>query len=86
MVVHVPLNTPVDMNLYAWFPLIQDPSKGMYYNQLQVPLHAEFIYQISRQDGIVEVDSSGKPVQHKYTALEDTMIEINVEHWMRNET
>lgn len=86
MVVHVPPNTPVDMNLYAWFPLIQDPSKGMYYNQLQVPLHAEFIYQISRQDGIVEVDSSGKPVQHKYTALEDTKIEIYVEHWMRNET
>ncbi|MGM1044996.1 MAG: alpha/beta hydrolase [Bacillota bacterium] len=85
MVVHVPPNTPVDMKLYAWFPLIHDPSKGTYYNQLQVPLHAEFIYQISRQDGIVEVNSSGEPVQHKFKALEDTTIEINVEHWMRNE-
>ncbi|OPA74765.1 esterase [Paenibacillus selenitireducens] len=85
MVVHVPPNTPDDMNLYAWFPLLHDPSKGTYCNQLQVPLHAEFIYQISRRDGIVEVDSTGEPVQHKYKAIEDATIEIDVRHWMRNE-
>ncbi|GIP26553.1 hypothetical protein J23TS9_16830 [Paenibacillus sp. J23TS9] len=85
MVVHVPTNTPVDMKLYAWFPLIHDPGRRTYYNQLQVPLHAEFIYQISRQDGIVEADSTGESVQHKYIALEDATIEIYVEHWMKNE-
>jgi len=85
MVVHVPPDTPVDVKLYAWFPLLHDPSRGTYHNQLQVPLHAEFIYQISRQDGIIEVDSTGESIQHKYIALEDATIEIYVEHWMRSE-
>ncbi|WP_136605402.1 alpha/beta hydrolase [Paenibacillus dokdonensis] len=85
MVVHVPPDTPADMLLYAWFPLLHNSSRGTYYNQLQVPLHAEFIYQISRQDGIVEADSTGESVQHKYVALGDATIEINIEHWMRNE-
>ncbi|WP_442603967.1 hypothetical protein [Paenibacillus sp. KN14-4R] len=58
MIVHVPPHTPAEMNIYAWFPLLYNPSNGTYYNRLQVPLHAEFIYQISRQDGIVEVDES----------------------------
>ncbi|MCR8645382.1 alpha/beta hydrolase-fold protein [Paenibacillus sp. N1-5-1-14] len=86
LIVHVPPHTPVDMNIYAWFPLRYNPSNGTYYNRLQVPLDAEFIYQISRQDGMVEVNSAGEQVKHKYTALEDAVIEINVEDWRRNES
>ncbi|WP_261304278.1 alpha/beta hydrolase [Paenibacillus andongensis] len=81
MVVHVPANTPENIKIYAWFPFIHNRGNDTYYNQLQVPLHAQFVYQISREDRSVEVDHTGKPVQRKYKALSDSKVEITVEHW-----
>ncbi|UKS26959.1 esterase [Paenibacillus sp. HWE-109] len=81
MVVHVPVDTPEDIKVYAWFPFVYDPDSHTYAKQLQVPLQAEFVYQISREDGSFEVDHTGKPVQHQYKALSDSKVEIKVEYW-----
>lgn len=81
IVVHVPSNTPDGIKLYAWFPLRYNPGNRTYTNQLQIPLHAEWVYQVSRADGIVETDATGEPVERRYKALKDSKIEIYVERW-----
>lgn len=81
MIVHVPAGTPENIKVFAWFPLVNNAENHTYSNQLQVPIHAEFVYRISREDGTVEVDHTGKPIERYYKALSDAKIEINVENW-----
>ncbi len=81
IVVNVPPNTPEDIKLYAWFPLNYNPSNHTYSNRLQIPLHTEWVFQVSREDGIVEVDAAGNTVERRYKALVDSKLEICVERW-----
>lgn len=81
MIVHVPANMPNDLSVYAWFPLNYNPDKGTYVNQLRLPLHTELVFQVTRTDGVVEVDREGSMVEHKYKAESDGIIEIHVEQW-----
>lgn len=81
IVVHVPANIPEDVHVYTWFPLNEDSGKYTYFNELKVPLHAEFVYQISRDDGKVEVDQAGQQVIRSYKALKDSNVEIKIEYW-----
>lgn len=81
MIVHVPPNTPDDVKIYAWFPMLYNPENGTYANQLRIPLHTELIFQVTRTDGVVEVDQHGKTIEHKFKADADKAIEIYVEQW-----
>lgn len=81
MIVHVPPNTPNDAKIYAWFPLKCNPDKGFYENQLRIPLHAEFVFQVTRTDGAVGMDRDGKPIERRYKAAAAGTIEIRVEQW-----
>ncbi|MCG7410456.1 esterase [Paenibacillus sp. ACRRX] len=81
LIVHAPLNTPDGVKLYAWFPLVQHPETDTYTNQLQIPMYSEWVFQVSREDGKVEVDAAGNKVERHYKALADAKLHIHVEQW-----
>ncbi|MFB0842347.1 alpha/beta hydrolase [Paenibacillus oleatilyticus] len=81
MTVHVPPHTPDSVTLYAWFPLSKQPDAPVYSGRLELPLHTEFVYQISRADGVTETDQDGKPVLRHYRAEADSRLELTVERW-----
>ncbi|MFL1677576.1 alpha/beta hydrolase-fold protein [Paenibacillus dendritiformis] len=81
IVVHVPSDTPEGLKLYAWFPLTRDQGRRAYTARLRIPLHTEWVFQVNREDGIVEVDGAGAPVERCYKAEKDGTLEIVVERW-----
>ncbi len=81
MMVHVPPHTPETVTLYAWFPLNKQPDAPVYSERLELPLHSEFVYQISRADGVAETDQAGNPIVRHYRAEADSRLELTVERW-----
>lgn len=81
IIVHVPPGTPQDLKLYAWFPLTYDPNTDAYVTRLRIPLHTDWLFQVSRADGIVEVDGAGARVERSYKAQQDATLVIHVERW-----
>ncbi|KJB85739.1 esterase [Paenibacillus sp. E194] len=81
IIVHVPPGTPQDLKLYAWFPLTYDPNTDAYATRLRIPLHTDWLFQVSRADGIVEVDGAGARVERSYKAEQDATLVIHVERW-----
>ena len=80
LIVHVPTDLPENVRMYAWFPLM-DAGQGNYKTRLRLPLHTEFVFQVTRTDGRIEVDGSGNPVEHKYKALANGTVDVHVERW-----
>ncbi|WP_338125216.1 alpha/beta hydrolase [Paenibacillus dendritiformis] len=85
IVVHVPADTPEGIKLYAWFPLTYDQDRGAYTARLRIPYHTECFFQVNREDGIVEADGAGAPVERRYQAEKDGTLEICVERWSERE-
>ncbi|MBE9918264.1 alpha/beta hydrolase [Paenibacillus donghaensis] len=81
IIVHVPAETPGDISIYAYFPLKHDPAQGTYFNRQKLPLHTEFIFQVTRADGRVGADRNGVTIEHRYKAAADGTVEIHVEQW-----